>query len=234
MAGSNGGQGGASGHSRGAAIFNAGILHITDATFTNNQADGSSYDGGPGGVGGPGGNSDTGALGGHGGQGGAGGDGSGGAIYNAGSMMIAKATFGDAAHVQPGNAARGSKGGPGGQGGSGGAGNSAPTTEPTVAAAMAGRAVALATRRSQAQRPPVWLHEILRQLPRPRPRRWCRVRGSERGPRGRWPDGLPGPLRNARSCRSDDLRKRRLSDAQGRRRQRRRARYRHGDARTSL
>lgn len=126
--GGSGGTGGVSGHAQGGAIYNAGTLHVTDATFSGNAARGDSGGGGVGGGGANGGGGGgsasaggNGADGGVGGIGGAGADASGASIFNAGAMTITKATFTNAYVV-------GAPGGGGGQGGIAGSPGCSPGT----------------------------------------------------------------------------------------------------------
>ncbi len=107
------------GVARGGAIFNARSLAITAATFTNNQVAVDDLGGGTGGRGGRGANGGYGSVPVSGGDGAVGGGGgipgevAGAAIFNAGAMTIAQATF-------SANASQGERGGNGGAGGSGG------------------------------------------------------------------------------------------------------------------
>jgi hypothetical protein len=117
-AGSTGGIGGTGGDAQGGAIYNAGTLNISSATFSNDSV--GAANGGNGGGGGAGGNSGqtsvsspNGGNGGAAGTGGFGGTGSGGAVYNAsgGTMTLGQLTF----------SSDSTYGGPGGTGGMGGA-----------------------------------------------------------------------------------------------------------------
>lgn len=126
VVGAAGGVGGTGGDAEGGAIYNAGTLNITSATFSGNSVGPqASLNGGVGGAGGPGGqgglgggtgNGGNGADGAAAGAGGQGGTGAGGAIYNAGTMTLGQATFSS-------NSAAGGQGGTGGQGGAGGCPN---------------------------------------------------------------------------------------------------------------
>jgi len=117
------GDGGTGGAAQGGAIYSAGTLTITQATFSDARADAGAAYGGNGGRGGygsgggsgySGGASGAGTTPGPGGHGGTGGEARGGAIYNAGTMTVAHTSFG---------AGRAYSGG-GGSGGTGGIGPS--------------------------------------------------------------------------------------------------------------
>jgi hypothetical protein len=98
MQGGNGGSGGAGALGYGGAIYNLGILWLTNCTFTGNQASGG--DAGSGGANG------AGAFPGDAGRGGAGAPGSGAAVYSAESLTAVNCTFAANA-AQSGNSADG-------------------------------------------------------------------------------------------------------------------------------
>lgn len=97
----NGGNGGAGGGAYGGAIYNGGILNLTNCTVSSNSSIG--------GNGGAGGAAGTGAFGGRTGQGGTGSNGAGGGIYNGQEITVGSCTF--AANITKGgnSAAAGSQ-----------------------------------------------------------------------------------------------------------------------------
>jgi hypothetical protein len=96
--GGDGGNGGVGAAALGGAIYNAGILALTDCTFDNNNS--------LGGSGGSGGEAGGGAFPGFAGAGKAGAEGSGGAIFSLGDLFVTNSTF-SANRSQSGNSADG-------------------------------------------------------------------------------------------------------------------------------